>query len=139
MPMKQQLTNRKLLIKLMQHVKKMEQFFNKELFDLRDFQSSYKISKTKSQVINCGTTCCVSGWVAICPAFTEQGVRQGEYLGEARLKDLDETETMVELLGIDYSTAHNLIITGDYATSPSGYPSIDDVIKFVKSFGRNSI
>jgi hypothetical protein len=135
----QQLTNRKLLITLMEYVGKLEKAFHKELFDLSDFQTgkNYKLSKTKAQVVKCGTKCCISGWVAICPAFKEQGVRQGSYIGEALLGDLDATQTMERLLGIDHGTANNLIFLGDYGTGDYSDVTLKDVISYVKSWGKD--
>jgi hypothetical protein len=137
----QQRKNRGLLVMLMEHVKWLQKKTGKKLFNIRWYQDTYynevMVNKDKKSVINCDSTCCVSGWVALCPAFVEQGIKMGEN-GSARFQGaygdfISSTDTFVDLFGIDSLTAGRLIYSSAWAKSKDKV-TVDDVIKLVKGW-----
>lgn len=78
--------NIELAIQVMTRVKEYEKSTKRKFLDMSDFviPSNFgPIPTTEEEVVNsCGTTCCVSGWLAISPEFRALGVFQGDW-GEA--------------------------------------------------------
>lgn len=134
--------NRKLLITLMEYVGKLETKFQKKLFDMSTFQhtgreNTTEIKKNKKDIIECGTTCCVSGWIAQCPAFQEQGVVIDSYDGSAHMSTCFNPETtFMSLFGINKFRARGLICGTDHNLMgyPNGMITISQVIRVIKSW-----
>lgn len=146
----QQKYNKRLLVLLLKHVEKIENQTRKRLFDLSTFQSNIlrKVKYTKKQIIRCNTQCCVSGWIAVCPAFTEQGVIPDRDSGAATIKNpkwkgqydqynyetYDPTETFQILFGCTSKQATDLIYMGHWKNADPESITIKDCIKFINTW-----
>ena len=145
MATEKQLNNRKLLIALMEHVSDLQKQTRRKFFGLSWFQKSMlgfkkegsNLSKNKGDIINCGTKCCVSGWIAICPAFIEQGISQGPQ-GEAILnRTFDNRVLAIQILfGFGHKES-NFLMSASYKQGGAGDKETpEDVINLVNYWDK---
>jgi hypothetical protein len=76
-------------------------------FHMWTFQhSSYK-KFNEEDFVNCGTSCCFSGWLSIAPEFKDYPDKEQSV--SFVIKNHDDDESLAELLGIDVQLACDII------------------------------
>lgn len=82
----------------------------KAKFDIKRFQEFAMwgdVVKTEKQALECGTACCVAGWLAISPEFKGLGGRVDQY-GEPIFELGDGAEAVKNYLQSTGDVAHNI-------------------------------
>lgn len=118
-------------IAVMERVKRHE-IGNRNLLDMRFYNTAayYDIQPyAEERILECGTTCCFAGWLAISPEFNDLGVVPT--LGGAPcLPKLGVSETFEILFGINSTTCDNLIYGfNSYYSKRHKDVTVDDVIR----------
>ena len=116
-----------MLLELMKRVKWTEQQTKKTLYDQTSWQFSYRpgssqmLKTTAKEIIqgDCGTACCISGWVAVDQGFKRLGVEIDITDGSAAFYGRYHHEAFMDLFGITEDEAEDLIDGNDRTISKS--------------------
>lgn len=137
-----QLDNIHLMQDVMNRVANNEVLLKRKLLNVNSFQhrpdrdrDSYEeypeVLQSESAVLhNCGTTCCVTGWIAVAPEFRLQGIIAGSN-GAARTQVDDPLGTLMNLFGITPIEAHEIIF-GSYGKEKFSQVTPKDVVAHFK-------
>ena len=132
-------------IAVMKRVKENETILNRTLFDINSWQgyegkATYLLRTTyhkdtpvafteEEALHNCGTTCCLAGWMAVSPEFRGE-LWIDKYGGIEQHQEVPE-EQISALFEITVDEAESLIYPWSYDKIPI---TVDDVIERLESF-----